>query len=141
MQKLVKKTRHYQTLVPVEAYQGEEGYFLQEETDDFLVGFSCGFGIRSAMSGFTAGAVVGLATCGVALANTDTGREVIADTFEAMAEYQEAEREAYRMAGETIGDVIADGIDAIADGVEAIGDALDDMEPGPGGGYSRELHH
>lgn len=134
MQKLVKKTRHYQTLVPVEAYQGEEGYFFQEETDDFLLGFSCGFGIRSAMSGFTPGAVVGLATCGVALANTDTGREVIADTFEAMAEYQEAEREAYRMAGETIGNAIADGIDAIADGVEAVGDALDNMEPGPGGG-------
>lgn len=60
MQKLVKKTRHYQTMVPVEAYEGEEQYFFQDEFDDFLFAASCGVAIYSAATGFTPGDVAGI---------------------------------------------------------------------------------
>ena len=129
MQKLVKKTRHYQTLVPVEAYQGEEGYFLQEEISIALgVG---ALGVEAAvMAGFVSspvGHAVAIDLGVASLANTNTGREVIAAVNETVAEYQQREFEAYQMAGEA-------ALDALSDANDAFGDAVIDwvrgMDPG-----------
>lgn len=126
MQKLVKKTRHYQTLVPVEAYEGEGSYFFQEEIDDSLLWFGCGMAIR-------AGSVWGVAACGVALANTDTGREVIATGIETYGERQMevglAELEGNQELGNRIGDALSDANDAFGDAVIDWVGSIDQDDP------------
>lgn len=133
MQKLVKKTRHYQTLVPVEAYEGEGGYFSQEKIDDYLLLGSCGFAVYSAATGFTPGAVVGLAFCAAGAANTDTGREVIATGIETYGERQMevglAELEGNQELGNRIGDALSDANDAFGDAVIDWVGSIDQDDP------------
>lgn len=125
MQKLVKKTRHYQTLVPVEAYEGEEGYLWQDEIDAVIWGIGVA-SLRAPAPFNTIGGVI----CAVGTAaNTDTGREFIAETIEAIGEYRQREFEAYQMAGEAsletarnindaFGDAVIDWVSGLDTGVE-----------------------
>ncbi len=114
MQKLVKKTRYYQTMMPVEAYHEEEKNDLQEAISIALgVG---AIGVEAAvMAGLVSNPVghtlaIGL---GVAsLANTDTGREVI-ETYGEL-QFDQAATEA--QAGEALRELVSDANDAIMDG-------------------------
>lgn len=141
MQKLVKKTRHYQTMVPVEAYHGEEeGYFLQDEINVFLWGLGTASIFASSPFGAIGGVIVAVGTA----ANTDTGREVIDTSIETYGERQMevgfAELEGNQELVNTIGDAIADGIDAVSDALDN-GDSVAPPPVVPDGAITgRHLH-
>lgn len=136
MQKLVKKTRHYQTLVPVEAYEGEEENW-QDEIDAVI----WGIGVASIFAPAPFNTIGGVICAVGTAANTDTGREIIAETTEAIGEYQQREFEAYQMAGEAaletarnINDAFGD---AVIDWVSNIDHGVDDPH-GPNTYYPNE---
>ena len=118
MQKLVKKTRHYQTLVPVEAYQGEEGDW-KDEISLVITLAGC------ASSWNPAGQAVCIAGLAAAGYYHEPTREFAQDVMEANTEqtFQRIEGQA-----DLVDDIIGVG-QAIVDGVEAIGDALDNSDP------------
>ena len=108
MQKLVKKTRYYQTLVPVEAYEGEG--------DDWQDEISLALTVAGGALAFS-NPWVGVTIAGAGVVNHFFYDEIV-DAVEATAEaLEEVETTVRRRAGEFS--------DAIADGIEAVSDALD----------------
>ena len=105
MQKLTKKTRHYQTLVPVEAYQVEEDQGLEKAyfwtlwvTTAAVSGIPC--------VGHYAAAAIPIVDHYFHDEMVDAFKGVLETTFEALEEVETAVR---RRAGE-FSDAIADGI-------------------------------
>lgn len=126
MQKLVKKTRHYQTMVPVEAYEGEEKKdwkdLWQDELDNFLLHASCGVAIYSTATGLTPVGVASMAICVAGAANTDTGHEVIAAGLEFAGEAMEAQNEQDLQRMRADADLAEDVFGTLRDGAVALYD-------------------
>ena len=93
MQKLMKKTRHYQTMVPVEAYQGEEKKEKNSWKDLWQDELNLVFLIAGCASAAVNKDPLSITVCALSAANTDTGREVIAAGLEFAGESMEAQNE------------------------------------------------
>ena len=108
MQKLVKKTLHYETIMPVEAYHPEDDTW-QDEINNFFLGV----GVVSLFLPTPFNAAGGtVATLG-ALANTIAHDEQAMETLNQAAF---AEEEAHRLAGETIVQAAQETNEAIMEG-------------------------
>ena len=106
MQKLVKKTLHYETIMPVEAYHPEDDDW---ETEIGLV-LTIG-GMAATVLGFPG---VGLLLGGAAIANTIVHDEQSMETLNHVAF---AEEEAYRLAGESMVQEAQEASEAIMEGI------------------------
>lgn len=133
MQKLVKKTRHYQTMVPVEAYHEEDDTWQ----DEISLALTVAGGVLAWSNPW-----VGAAIAGAGVINHFFHDEIV-DAVEVMAE-AEVERLRIEQANhDAMHQAIDTYVEAIADGIESLGDALenDDNLPGSGGVYQPFRNH
>ena len=120
MQKLVKKTLHYETIMPVEAYDEEDNW-----KDEIALGLT----IAGCGAAIVTGNVLGMTLCGGALLNEGMHHE---PTVEFVQDVMEANIEADRQRMEQDADMAQAVIDTAGDIVEGLLDYESDY-PIPAG--------
>ena len=123
MQKLVKKTLHYETIMPVEAYHEEDNN--DDWTDDLV---SIGFGVLGAVTGFVTrnpwvGVAVAGAGIGYTVANNEEMMESINEGINAQTEADLLMADAMINTAGAIANTVGEAYNA---GAEAITDAYID---------------
>ena len=115
MQKLVKKTLHYETIMPVEAYEGE---------DDWKDEIALGLTIAGCGAAIVTGNVLGMTLCGGALLNEGMHHEPTVefaqDVMEANVEATEQQLRAEADLAEAVIGFAADAYNGIVDGINSV---------------------
>ena len=127
MQKLVKRRMHYETIMPVEAYEDEDNTIWEEIYFWGLTSNTTATSIAlGTMIGGPAGTFVGT-TLGVGVAVVDHYfHDEMVDALQVMGEGM-AQQQLHNMeVQQAMGDMISDGaqavVDTIVEGIEALGD-------------------
>lgn len=139
MQKLVKKTLHYETIMPVEAYEYEdveEAYFWT------MLGTLTAAGALALGASTPVGAAVLVGGAAVAVIDHYYHDEMV-DAFETYGEGMVQQQLHNMEVQQAMGDMISDGtqavVDTIVEGIEALGDYEPDT-PGPASGPLQPVH-
>ncbi len=117
MQKLVKRKMHYETIMPVEAYEGE---------DDWKDEIALGLTLAGCGAAIVTGNVPGMTLCAAALLNEGMHHEPTVefaqDVMEANVEVTEQRLRAEADVADAVFGAIATGVGALYDGAVAVYD-------------------